>query len=84
MCNACHNVCCGSDMFSGCGCDGCDCPECWSGDDEFEDDCDHEDYELDILTGRASCAWCDHRWYLSKEEFERHAARMAAPYPVTP
>lgn len=30
MCNACGNVCCGSDEFGGCGCDGCDCPECWS------------------------------------------------------
>ena len=37
MCNACGNVCCGADMFGGCGCDGCDCEECWD-DDEFEDD----------------------------------------------
>lgn len=40
MCNACHNMCCGSDQFGGCGCDGCDEPECWSDDDDFfgEDD----------------------------------------------
>lgn len=38
MCNACHNVCCGSGMLGGCGCDGCDCPECWSDDDDHDDD----------------------------------------------
>ena len=38
MCNACGNLCCGSDMFSGCGCDGCDCEDCWSDDDDFDDD----------------------------------------------
>lgn len=38
MCNACHNVCCGSDMFGGCGCDHCECEECWT-DDNFEEDC---------------------------------------------
>lgn len=30
MCNACGNVCCGSDEFGGCGCDGCDDPACWA------------------------------------------------------
>ncbi len=39
MCNACGNVCCGSDEFGGCGCDGCDEPDCWSNDeDDYEDD----------------------------------------------
>lgn len=33
MCNACGNVCCGSDEFGGCGCDGCDEPDCWTPDD---------------------------------------------------
>lgn len=28
MCNACGNLCCGSDQFEGCGCDGCREPEC--------------------------------------------------------
>lgn len=37
MCNACGNVCCGSDEFGGCGCDGCDEPECWSDDNDFDD-----------------------------------------------
>lgn len=30
MCNACNNMCCDSDEFSACGCDGCDEPDCWS------------------------------------------------------
>lgn len=29
MCNACGNVCCGSDQFGGCGCDGCHNEACW-------------------------------------------------------
>lgn len=44
MCNACHNMCCGSDQFEACGCDHCDEPDCWSddfdeGDDDYEFDC---------------------------------------------
>lgn len=30
MCNACGFLCCGSDQFSGCGCDHCDEPDCHS------------------------------------------------------
>jgi hypothetical protein len=47
MCNACGNVCCGSDQFEKCGCDGCECDECWSDDNEFDGpDDDYMDYEL--------------------------------------
>lgn len=42
MCNACGNVCCGSDMFGGCGCDRCACEECWSDDDDLDDPGDPE------------------------------------------
>lgn len=42
MCNACGFLCCGWDLFSGCGCDGCDEPDCWS-EDEFDDDDDGYD-----------------------------------------
>jgi hypothetical protein len=28
MCNACNNICCGSDQFYGCGCESCGCPDC--------------------------------------------------------
>lgn len=41
MCNACHNMCCGSDLFEGCGCEHCDNPACWP----EEDDDDEEYYE---------------------------------------
>lgn len=30
MCNACGNLCCGSDEFDHCGCDGCPDPACHS------------------------------------------------------
>lgn len=32
MCNACGFQCCAYDGFDKCGCNDCDCPECW--DDE--------------------------------------------------
>lgn len=38
MCNACGNVCCGSDMFGKCGCDGCPVSDCWDDDLDEEDD----------------------------------------------
>ena len=41
MCNACNNICCGSDEFGGCGCEFCEEPECWPEDPEDDDD---EDY----------------------------------------
>lgn len=44
MCNACGNVCCGSDLFGGCGCDGCDEPACWS--DDWDDDYVEDDYDF--------------------------------------
>lgn len=39
--------------------------------DPCEDDCDHEDYEADILSGRAMCHRCGHTWYQTQEEIER-------------
>jgi hypothetical protein len=44
MCNACHNMCCGSDQFEGCGCDFCDEPDCWQDDEDFFDDDDGYDF----------------------------------------
>lgn len=38
MCNACGFQCCGSDEFSGCGCDHCDCEECWNGEEWLNDE----------------------------------------------
>lgn len=43
MCNACGNVCCGSDEFGGCGCDDCEEPDCWSDDFGLDDRPDDED-----------------------------------------
>lgn len=76
MCNACGNVCCGSDRFNACGCDGCDCEDCWSDDDGPE--CDHDDYEADILTGIAACTRCGERWMQTREQIEaERRAQMA-------
>jgi hypothetical protein len=47
------------------------------GDDEPEDDCYHEDYEADILTGRATCNRCGHAWWQTKEELEAEQRREA-------
>lgn len=54
MCNACGNLCCGSDEFEGCGCDHCDEPDCHSGcffcgERDCDADCqyDEEDHGYD-------------------------------------
>lgn len=51
----------------------------WSAEDTW--DCDHEDYELDILTGRATCTMCNHRWFMSDEELARDQKRRMMEYP---
>lgn len=33
--------------------------------------CDHADYDVDILTGRASCNFCSHGWYVSEDQILR-------------
>jgi hypothetical protein len=48
-----------------------------SPDDEYDEPCDHEDYEVDILTGRCHCDRCSESWYASDEEINlqiRHEA----------
>jgi len=53
MCNACGNVCCGSDAFGGCGCEGCDEPACWGyDDDDFVDEENDGLYRLAPRCGR--------------------------------
>lgn len=37
-----------------------------------EDDCDHIDYDLDILTGCAWCNDCSHSWLMTTEQLRRH------------
>jgi hypothetical protein len=52
MCNACGFSCCAYDGFSGCGCDECDNPACWTKCDgcnmpEEFCECDNYDYDDD-------------------------------------
>lgn len=55
-------------------------------DDDDDDDydaeryCEHEDYDIDVCTGRASCNCCDHRWYLTSEEIDAELTRQANYY----
>lgn len=55
MCNACGNLCCGSDEFEGCGCDHCGNSECWSRCDicgDLEGGCacdDDDDYDYELV-----------------------------------
>jgi hypothetical protein len=69
---------------------------CWDYDDPEDyddptdyDPCDHDQYDVDILTGRAHCHRCGEAWWLTsdqlKEElkiqaemYESHAAEMEA------
>lgn len=37
-------------------------------DDADDRACDHDDYDLDILTGRATCNMCGERWWASDIE----------------
>jgi hypothetical protein len=46
--------------------------------DDPRHDCEHEEYEADILTGIASCDRCGHRWMQSFEEIEAEHMRIAA------
>ncbi len=50
--------------------------------DEYDDydaerDCEHENYEIDVCTGRAECDQCSHSWYLSSEDVDRELDRQA-------
>jgi len=45
-------------------------------DDDEPEECYHEDYEADILIGRATCNMCGHSWWQSREEIEREAERV--------
>lgn len=47
-------------------------------DDEPEEECDHEEYEHDIISGRAVCCKCPHSWYLSAEEIAAEIERIRA------
>jgi hypothetical protein len=50
--------------------------------DDYEDDdpCDHEDYDIDVCTGRASCNICSEHWYVSSVDIDRELDRQANYY----
>jgi hypothetical protein len=47
-------------------------------DDDYEDEdpCDHDEYEIDCLSGRAYCDRCHHSWYASNEEIAAEQKRI--------
>jgi hypothetical protein len=45
--------------------------------DEHDEPCDHENYDIDILDGRATCDRCGERWYASNEEVLQTIDHMA-------
>lgn len=50
-------------------------------DADIDEDCDHLDYELDILIGRAICDRCGHMWYMSEAELKHDEEMRMMPYP---
>lgn len=46
-------------------------------DDDF---CDHEDYDADILTGRAHCYRCGEAWWMTDDQLRRHIELSAQSY----
>jgi hypothetical protein len=49
--------------------------------DDGDFDCDHDAYDVDILTGRAECQMCGHRWFLDEAEWKRYEERLRLPHP---
>lgn len=49
-----------------------------SPDDDRDDYCDHDDYDVDILEGRAHCNHCPESWYVSEKEVLRQIEHEAA------
>lgn len=49
-------------------------------DDDYDarDCCDHEQFEIDVCTGRAQCDSCGHAWWASNAEVDAELDRIAA------
>lgn len=45
--------------------------------DGLDDPCDHDDYDVDILDGRAHCSRCGHAWYQTSGELAAEMRRQA-------
>jgi hypothetical protein len=43
-----------------------------------EEHCDHDEYETDIVEGRATCVLCGHSWWQTKEEIDAEIERQNA------
>lgn len=41
-------------------------------------ECDHDEYEVDILDGRCWCDRCGHRWYATNEQVEAQIEHQRA------
>lgn len=53
--------------------------DAWKLASPYDDDlCDHDDYDVDILDGRAHCNRCPESWYVSEEEVARQIEHQAA------
>ena len=55
---------------------------CWDfeTDDDYDDDrepCEHEDYDVDCLEGRAYCSRCGEAWWLTSEQL-KHELQLQA------
>lgn len=57
-------------------CDQWKCDPGW--DDEPEEECFHDDYEVDILTGRAECCRCPYSWYQTEAQILAEIERQRA------
>ena len=58
---------------------------CWDYDDPWDyndepDECDHEDYDVDILTGRAHCYRCGDAWWLTGDQLSQEHRWQAEQY----
>lgn len=45
--------------------------------DPDSDECDHADYEIDVLSGRAECCDCPHSWHATDEQISAEVERQA-------
>jgi hypothetical protein len=41
-------------------------------------DCEHDDYDIDVCMGRASCGCCSKVWYLDSAQIDAELDRQAA------
>lgn len=59
-------------------------PSIYDGDPYYDDDydphtdCDHEEREIDVCTGRTECQGCGRSWYVSNDEVNAELDRQAS------